>query len=247
MPGEAALTALATKTSEAGHGLAERHAAGSGEGIKEDNTPRRERSALILLELRTLSQEGNISGSQLSRSETIESAGSVSSAIQLEPPPQLQPRHVLVPHQPMQLQMQQQPQSQQLQAQPRPQVSRHPVQAHQYQTEELPLATILNHQQNNQTAKQRRQQADQRPKQLCRAATLPAPSSKPVKPVKGESTAQASGVEGCNCRKSKCLKLYCQCFAAQSVCTDICNCHSCHNLAGYEAQRVAAVRAIRER
>ena len=33
----------------------------------------------------------------------------------------------------------------------------------------------------------------------------------------------------CNCRKSKCLKLYCECFAALSFCNDLCNCRDCGN------------------
>jgi hypothetical protein len=32
----------------------------------------------------------------------------------------------------------------------------------------------------------------------------------------------------CNCKKSKCLKLYCECFAAERFC-DGCNCQECHN------------------
>ena len=32
----------------------------------------------------------------------------------------------------------------------------------------------------------------------------------------------------CNCKKSKCLKLYCECFAAELVC-DGCNCSDCQN------------------
>ncbi len=35
---------------------------------------------------------------------------------------------------------------------------------------------------------------------------------------------------GCTCKKSKCLKLYCQCFAASAFCNpDICKCESCKN------------------
>ena len=33
----------------------------------------------------------------------------------------------------------------------------------------------------------------------------------------------------CNCKKSKCLKLYCECFAAQKFCSE-CNCLNCLNL-----------------
>lgn len=33
----------------------------------------------------------------------------------------------------------------------------------------------------------------------------------------------------CNCKNSKCLKLYCECFASGTYCNTSCNCQSCHN------------------
>jgi len=36
----------------------------------------------------------------------------------------------------------------------------------------------------------------------------------------------------CNCKKSKCLKLYCECFAAELFC-DGCNCADCQNTSAY--------------
>jgi len=49
---------------------------------------------------------------------------------------------------------------------------------------------------------------------------------------------------GCTCKKTYCLKLYCQCFAAQLLCGTNCRCTDCQNLASYEKQRQAAMRTI---
>ena len=33
----------------------------------------------------------------------------------------------------------------------------------------------------------------------------------------------------CNCRHSKCMKLYCECFSAGQECSKLCRCFDCHN------------------
>lgn len=38
----------------------------------------------------------------------------------------------------------------------------------------------------------------------------------------------------CNCRKSKCLKLYCECFSNGRKCTSKCDCFSCCNTVAHE-------------
>lgn len=43
----------------------------------------------------------------------------------------------------------------------------------------------------------------------------------------------------CNCKKSKCLKLYCDCFALGNVCGPECNCLECSNIEGNEDRKVA--------
>ncbi|CAN0347195.1 unnamed protein product [Ascophyllum nodosum] len=53
-----------------------------------------------------------------------------------------------------------------------------------------------------------------------------------------------SGNEGCTCKKSQCLKLYCQCFARQSMCTQACRCESCHNSAQHDVARQVAVKEL---
>ena len=47
---------------------------------------------------------------------------------------------------------------------------------------------------------------------------------------------------GCHCKKSFCLKKYCECFQAGVQCTAACKCISCHNCA--EGVRVAAAAAV---
>ena len=50
----------------------------------------------------------------------------------------------------------------------------------------------------------------------------------------------------CNCKKSRCLKLYCECFANLRYCTD-CNCVDCHNTKDYELVRKEAIKTTKER
>ncbi|KAJ7951864.1 TESMIN/TSO1-like CXC 2 [Quillaja saponaria] len=42
------------------------------------------------------------------------------------------------------------------------------------------------------------------------------------------------GCKRCNCKRSKCLKLYCECFAAGIYCVDSCACENCFNKPEYE-------------
>lgn len=41
--------------------------------------------------------------------------------------------------------------------------------------------------------------------------------------------AQALAVQGCNCKRSRCIKKYCECFAHGLRCADPCTCVDCHN------------------
>jgi hypothetical protein len=50
----------------------------------------------------------------------------------------------------------------------------------------------------------------------------------------------------CNCKKSKCLKLYCECFANGEYCID-CNCYDCANIIGNEEERDEIFKTIKEK
>eukprot|EP00605_Chrysophyceae_sp_TOSAG23-4_P002231 GSChrysophyteH1.ASY1.ANO1.2475.1 assembled CDS len=50
----------------------------------------------------------------------------------------------------------------------------------------------------------------------------------------------------CNCRRTKCIKLYCDCFHALKYCEG-CNCVDCSNIQEKEAERKAAINSTLER
>ncbi|XP_004503448.1 protein tesmin/TSO1-like CXC 5 [Cicer arietinum] len=86
--------------------------------------------------------------------------------------------------------------------------------------------------------------------------TLPSlPSAKFVKPESPKSKTRPNfetkdvtpkKQKQCNCKHSKCLKLYCECFASGIYC-DGCNCVNCFNNVDNEAARREAVEATLER
>ena len=43
------------------------------------------------------------------------------------------------------------------------------------------------------------------------------------------SAATIKRKKGCTCKKTKCLKMYCECFSLGKVCTQDCNCLGCQN------------------
>ena len=50
----------------------------------------------------------------------------------------------------------------------------------------------------------------------------------------------------CNCKKSRCLKLYCECFAAGEMCKD-CNCSCCANNADNIEERNKVISSTLEK
>ena len=53
--------------------------------------------------------------------------------------------------------------------------------------------------------------------------------------------------EKCQCSRSKCLKLYCECFAKGVNCGPECGCSNCHNKLGEEDAIEAAKADITKR
>ncbi|XP_042196442.1 protein lin-54 homolog isoform X2 [Callorhinchus milii] len=67
-------------------------------------------------------------------------------------------------------------------------------------------------------------------------------------PVNGTSTSESGSRprKPCNCTKSQCLKLYCDCFANGEFCNN-CNCTNCFNNLEHEAERLKAIKACLDR
>ena len=56
-----------------------------------------------------------------------------------------------------------------------------------------------------------------------------------------------SGCTSCNCRRSRCLKLYCECFKNRGYCSADCNCDNCHNTPHYEKEREDTIQLMLQR
>ncbi|KAK9146610.1 hypothetical protein Sjap_006513 [Stephania japonica] len=64
---------------------------------------------------------------------------------------------------------------------------------------------------------------------------------------KVEHTEEGDACKRCNCKKSKCLKLYCECFAAGLYCVEPCSCNDCLNKPIHEDTVLATRRQIETR
>ncbi|PSS33848.1 Protein tesmin/TSO1-like [Actinidia chinensis var. chinensis] len=62
-----------------------------------------------------------------------------------------------------------------------------------------------------------------------------------------EDAGESEGCKRCNCKKSKCLKLYCECFAAGVYCVEPCSCQDCFNKPIHEDTVLATRKQIESR
>ncbi|GKV42381.1 hypothetical protein SLEP1_g49792 [Rubroshorea leprosula] len=62
-----------------------------------------------------------------------------------------------------------------------------------------------------------------------------------------ESAGEGEACKRCNCKKSKCLKLYCECFAAGVYCIEPCSCQDCFNKPIHEDMVLATRKQIESR
>ena len=76
-----------------------------------------------------------------------------------------------------------------------------------------------------------------------KGAAAPGPAAKPKK--KGRKGKPDSAGK-CNCKRSKCLKLYCECFAAGRFCNG-CTCQNCENNEEHKETVAATRKAIEQR
>ena len=88
------------------------------------------------------------------------------------------------------------------------------------------------------------------PSQSLKAATAPIPAQTSVKqpptPTATPAAEEDDGPKCCNCKKSRCLKLYCECFAAGRPCGELCKCKDCYNHEHCH-DRKKAMKAIKDR
>ncbi|KAH6816406.1 hypothetical protein C2S51_021226 [Perilla frutescens var. frutescens] len=64
---------------------------------------------------------------------------------------------------------------------------------------------------------------------------------------RGEQAGEGEACKRCNCKRSKCLKLYCECFAAGVYCVEPCACIDCFNKPIHEDTVLATRKQIESR
>ncbi|KFK37897.1 hypothetical protein AALP_AA3G043300 [Arabis alpina] len=69
----------------------------------------------------------------------------------------------------------------------------------------------------------------------------------PERSMEGAYFEELGNCKRCRCRKSKCLKLYCDCFAAGLYCVEPCSCQNCFNKPIHEDTVMKSRREIEDR
>ena len=75
---------------------------------------------------------------------------------------------------------------------------------------------------------------------LTRPSWLPSKGTPPAPRGRGLDKGAAKLRKSCNCRNSRCLKLYCECFASGQY-SFACNCQACHNNPENDEMRKRAI------
>ena len=76
---------------------------------------------------------------------------------------------------------------------------------------------------------------------------LPIPPPPHANRAPASSSTSTSSASTCTCKKSKCLKLYCQCFALSAHCGTNCRCTDCHNTVAHSKDIQNARASVLER
>merc|ERR1712127_818334 len=84
------------------------------------------------------------------------------------------------------------------------------------------------------------------PNQLMSRVNNITSTSLPSPPSSTQNGSTGNNRKPCNCTKSMCLKLYCDCFAMGSFCHD-CNCLNCFNTLEHEDERNKAIKMVLDR
>ena len=88
---------------------------------------------------------------------------------------------------------------------------------------------------------------DSKPSAVAAAAVLP-PLRQVKKMYRHNQRSEDDTVSSCSCKKSKCLKLYCDCFQSGKVCDpNECECKGCKNTEGSKARTNAIEECIKRR
>lgn len=61
------------------------------------------------------------------------------------------------------------------------------------------------------------------------------------------SLTQEPQSKGCNCKRAKCLKLYCKCFSTKGYCSNKCLCSDCHNNENHKELRELIILEVLEK